>query len=96
MNEPPLSDPEDFQQELDALRLILRDNLKHVRQDRMLGNQVEFWMESARFLETELQIWENAGNQYKRQQALERMRKVLDILQELIDRMNEDKGDGKV
>lgn len=95
MDNPPPSDHDDFQDELDSLRLILQKNLQKLKQDPFLGTQVEFWLESAKFMETNIEIWEEAGNTYKRQQATERMRKVLDVLQQLIDQLNEGSGDGK-
>lgn len=94
MNEPPPSDQDDFQEELEALRSILEENLHKLKDDPFLGTQLEFWMESARFMETNIEIWEDAGNSYKHEQAIERMRKVLDILQKLIEQLNHDSGDG--
>ena len=93
MNEPPPSDQDDFQEELEILRSILRKNMQKLDHDRFLGTQVEFWMESARFMETNIKIWEDTGNAYQHAQAVERMRKVLDILQELIRKLNEDSGE---
>lgn len=61
--------------------------------DPLLGTQLEFWLESARFLELNIKIWDQAGNAYQENQARERMRKVLDILQQLIDRTNDGTGD---
>lgn len=93
MNEPPPSDQDDFQEELEALRSILRDNLHKLNDDPFLGTQLEFWMESARFMETNIKIWGDAGNAYKHEQAVERMRKVLEILRQLINQLNHDSGD---
>jgi hypothetical protein len=95
MNEPPPSDQDDFQQELEMLRSILRENLQRAKQDPLLGMQLEFWLESAKFLELNIEIWDKAGNIYKENQARERMRKVLDVLQRLINQMNNGMGDGK-
>ena len=95
MNEPPPSDQEDFQQELDALRSILQQNLQKLNQDPFLDTRLEFWLESANFLVTEMDIWERVGDVGKREQAVERMQKVLGILQELIDHLNAESGDGK-
>ncbi len=96
MNEPPPSDQDDFQKELEILRSILKENLQRAKQDPFLGTQLEFWLESARFLELNIEIWDQAGNVYKENQARERMRKVLDILQQLIIQMNDGNGDGKI
>jgi hypothetical protein len=95
MNEPTPSDQEDFQQELDALRTLLQKNLQKLQQDPFLGTQVEFWMESAKFAKKNMEIWGEAGNAYKHQQAVERMRKVLDVLEQLIDQLNDGTGEGK-
>jgi hypothetical protein len=89
MNEPPPSDPDDFQKELEILRSILQENLQRAKQNPLLGTQLEFWLESARFLELNIKIWDQAGNEYQENRARERMRKVLDILQELVNRMND-------
>jgi len=52
-------------------------------------------MESAKFLELNIKIWDQAGNIYKENEARERMRKVLDTLQQLIDQMSDGSGDEK-
>jgi hypothetical protein len=96
MNEPPLSDPDDFQKELEMLRSILHEKLQEAKDDPLLGTQLEFWLESAKFLELNIEIWGQAGNAYKENQARERMRKVLDILQQLVNRMSDGAGDGDV
>lgn len=95
MNEPPSSDTDDFRQELEILRSILQEKLQQAKQDPLLGPQLEFWLESAKFLELNIEIWGMAGNSYKENQARERMRKVIDILQELINQVNDGTGDEK-
>jgi hypothetical protein len=95
MNAPPPSDQDDFQQQLEILRSLLEENLKRGEQNPLLGSQVDFWLESARFWELNIEIWGKAGNAYEENQARKRMRKVLDTLQELINRMNDEMGDGK-
>lgn len=95
MNEPNPSNPDDFQDELEVLRSILQEILQQAKQDPLLGTQLEFWLESARFLELNIEIWDRAENAYKENQARERMRKVLDILQQLINQVNDGTGDGK-
>ena len=96
MNEPPSSDQDDFQKELQLLRAILQEKLHRAKQDPLLGTQLEFWLESVRFLELNIEIWDQAGNAYKENQARERMRKVIDILQQLIDQMNDGTGEGNI
>jgi hypothetical protein len=94
MNEPPPSDPDDFQNELETLRSILHENLHRAKQDPLLGTQLEFWLESAKFLELDIEIWDQAGNMHKENEAKDRMRRVLDVLQKLVDQMNKMNGDG--
>ena len=95
MNAPPPSDQDDFQQQLEILRSLLDENLKRGEQNPLLGSQVDFWLESARFWELNIEMWGKAGNAYEENQARKRMRKVLDVLLELINRMNDEMGDGK-
>lgn len=95
MNEPPPSEPDDFQKELEILRSILQENLQQAKQDPLLGTQVEFWLESAKFLELNIKIWGEEENEYHENQSRERMHKVLNILQELINKINDGKGNGK-
>lgn len=93
MKESPHSDPEDFERELEILRSIIRNNVQRLHQDPVLDKQLDFWMESARFLMAEMKIWGETGNEPKHDQAVARMQKVLAALQELIDRLN-DEGEG--
>jgi hypothetical protein len=93
MSEPHLSDQDDFQKELEILRALLQENLQRAKQDPLLGTQLEFWLESARFMELNIEIWDQAGNVYMENQARERMRKVLDILQRLISQINRGTGE---
>jgi hypothetical protein len=98
MNKPLPSDPDDFQQQLEILRSLLQENLKRAREDPLLGTQTEFWLESARFLELNIKIWDEAGNAYMENQARERMRNVLEVLQDIVNRLNDtndDTGEGK-
>ncbi len=95
MNESHPSDQDDFQKELEILRSLLQENLQRTKQDPLLGTQLEFWLESAKFLELNIKIWDEAGDVYKENQARERMRKVLDTLQHLISQMNDETGEEK-
>ena len=98
MNEPLPSDPDDFQQQLEILRSLLQENLKRAKDDPLLGTHTEFWLESARFLELNIKIWDEAGNAYMENQARERMRKVLEVLQDIVNRLNDTNdhtGEGK-
>jgi hypothetical protein len=54
----------------------------------MLNKQLVFWMESARFLESEMKIWRDQENREEYDQAVERMQSVLHHLKELIDQIS--------
>jgi hypothetical protein len=92
-NEIPPSDQNDFQEELEALRLLLQSNMQKINQDPFLGTITEFWMESAKFMELNIELWERTERIDKRQEAVKRMRKVLDALQQIIDRLNDQSGE---
>lgn len=92
MKEPLPSDPEDFERELEVLRSIIRQNIQRLDQDPMLDSQLDFWMESARFLMTSMEVWEDAGDRYQYTQAVEQMQKILGILQDLIDPLSNETG----
>ena len=95
MNADPVpSDPEDFEKELEILRAILRRNIQQLTQDPRLGKQLEFWMSSADFAFRTMEIWEEAGNQDRFDEAAQRMRQVLETLQRLIERLGDEPGEG--
>ena len=87
--DPAPSDPEDFEKELEILRAILH----RLNEDARLGKQLDFWMKSAEFAVTSMEIWEEAGNQDRLDEATHRMKRVLETLQKLIDQLGEEPGD---
>ena len=91
--EPDPSGPQDFEHELEMLREVIRRNLHRLSRDPLLGIKLDFWLESAQFTAMNLEIWEDAGNRYKYDVALERMQKVLDVLEKLIDQLGDEPGE---
>ena len=91
--DPAPSDPEDFEKELEVLRAILRRNVQRLNQDARLGKQLEFWMKSAEFAVTSMEIWEEAGNQDRFDEAAQRMKRVLETLQKLIEQLGDEPGE---
>ena len=89
-NDPAPSDPEDFEKELEVLRAILH----RLNEDARLEKQLDFWMQSAEFAVTSMEIWEEAGNQERFDEAAQRMRKVLETLQKLIEQLGDGPGEG--
>jgi Zn-dependent M32 family carboxypeptidase len=92
--DPAPSDPEDFEKELAVLRAILRRNLQRLNQDARLGKQLEFWMKSAEFAVTSMEVWEEAGDQDRFDEAEQRMKRVLETLQKLIEQLGDEPGEG--
>lgn len=91
--DPALSDPEDFEKELEILRAILQRRLHRLNEDARLGKQLDFWMKSAEFAVTSMEIWEEAGNQDRFDEAAQRMKKVLETLQKLIEQLGDEPGE---
>lgn len=91
--DPAPSDPEDFEKELEILRAILRRHLHRLNEDARLGKQLDFWMKSAEFAVTSMEIWEEAGNQDRFDEAAQRMKRVLETLQKLIEQLGDEPGE---
>jgi Zn-dependent M32 family carboxypeptidase len=91
--DPAPSDPEDFEKELEILRAILQRRLHRLNEDARLGKQLDFWMKSAEFAVTSMEIWEEAGNQDRFDEAAQRMKKVLETLQKLIEQLGDEPGE---
>jgi hypothetical protein len=92
--DPAPFDLEDFEKELEVLRAILRRNTQRLNQDARLGRQLDFWMKSAEFAVTSMEIWDEAGNQDRFDEAAQRMKRVLETLQKLIEQLGDKPGEG--
>lgn len=88
--DPAPTDPEDFEKELEILRAILHRRLHRLNEDARLGKQVDFWMKSAEFAVTSMEIWEEAGNQDRFDEAAQKMKSVLETLQKLIEQLGDE------
>ena len=91
--DPAPSDPEDFEKELEILRAILVRRLHRLNEDARLGKQLEFWMKSAEFAVTSMEIWKEAGDPDRLDESAHRMKRVLETLQKLIDQLGVEPGD---
>ena len=92
-SDPAPSDPVDFEKELEILRAILHRHLHRLSEDAKLGKQLEFWMKSAEFAVTSTEIWEEAGNQDRFDEAAQKMKNVLETLQTLIEQLGDEPGE---
>ncbi len=50
-------------------------------------------MKSAEFAVTSMEIWEEAGNQDRFDEAAQRMKKVLETLQKLVEQLGDEPGE---
>jgi len=79
-----------FQHELEKFRAIINSNNGSLENNPLLARQINFWVESMRFLITELEVWDRLGNRHKYDATYNKARKALDYLNTLIDQLTED------
>jgi len=84
------ADVEKFHQELDSYRSTLADLSKRRQETSFLDKQLIFWMESARFLINELEIWGKLGDNTKYDVVFNKIQKNLDRVNELIAQLTEE------
>jgi hypothetical protein len=79
-----------FQHELEECRAIINKNNNSLENNPSLARQINFWMESAKFLVTELEIWDRLGKRNNYDATYNKTRKAMDYLYTLIDQLTED------
>ena len=79
---------ERIKSELAGNRYIIERNNESLADDRWLHKQILFWMESTRFLVTELEIWNRTGNDKKCAETTLKAQKALDTLDELFEQLD--------
>lgn len=79
-----------FQHELEKCRAIINKNNGSLENNPLLARQIDFWMESTRFLITELEIWDRLGKPPNYDATYNRLRKAMDYLYTLIEQLTED------
>src|SRR5262245_920168 len=87
------ADVEKFRQELDTCRSIIVGLSKRRPTTSFLGKQLVFWMESARFLINELEIWDRLRDDAKYAATRHKLQKNLDYVNELVTQFIEEEGD---
>jgi len=90
MSKSSLTDVQRFQGELKRYRVIISENKQRLENHPLLAKQIDFWVESSRFLLTELEIWDRLGNRNKYNVTYNNARKAIDYLYTLIDQLPED------
>ena len=96
MKQSVRADTEKFQRELNIYRSTLVELYKerHTQPSSLLDRQITFWMESARFLISELEIWGKLGNETKYALTLNKVQQTFDYLNGLIAQLSELDHDG--
>lgn len=84
MSSSAQSDKDRFQRELEHFRSLAKQNKRALEGKPILTVQLNFWFESFRFLITELEIWNYAGNQTKYAETVSKIEKVLHHIHRLV------------
>lgn len=92
MINPARGDKERFQRELDHFQSLAKANRRAMEGKPIVAVQLNFWMESFRFLITELEIWDYARNQTKYAETISKLEKASSHIHRLIIYLD-DEGD---
>lgn len=84
MSKPSKSDKHRFERELSHYRSLAKANKSALDGKPFLAVQINFWMESVRFLITELEVWEYMGNPTKYHETINKIDKALHYVHRLI------------
>ena len=87
MNKYVRLDVEGFKQELESYRKIVTKNQEALDSKPGLEKQIFFWMESTRFLLSELEIWNELGDDAKCAETTVRIQQVLGRLHKMIQQL---------
>ncbi len=80
---------ESFKGELDQYRSIAGRHHSELDEKPLLGKQLEFWFQSARFLITELEVWGKLENDKKYDETIYKLQKALNHVRQLITELLE-------
>lgn len=84
MSSSARSDKEHYGRELDHFRSLAKANKRLLEGKPFLAVHLNFWMESIRFLITELEVWEYVGNRTKYAETISKLDKALNHIHRLI------------
>ena len=94
MRRPGWSDKAWYEQELNHYRSLANANKGQWEGKHVLAVQLNFWMESVRFLITELEIWNYMQNTAKYSEALDKLDKAFGHIHRLVIYLEEDNSQG--
>ena len=75
---------ESLTRELERVRSKAQEHQRR-HEDPLLDKQLDFWIESARFSISELEIWDGLGDEIKCHRAAVRARDCLNNIRKLLD-----------
>jgi len=79
-----------FKRELDTYRSVLIERTQASRTMSFLEKQAIFWIESARFLITELEVWDRFKDDAKYDATTRKVQEMLDRLNSLMNQLSND------
>ena len=90
MSMPARSDKEQFERELNHYRSLAKANKRGLEKKPFLAVQLNFWMESVRFLITELEVWEYVGNRAKYEATIKNLGKAFYYIHKLVVHLDDE------
>ncbi len=84
MNKYVRLDMESFKKELESYKNIVIKNQEFLKSQPWLEKQIFFWMESTRFLISELEIWNQLDDPAKCAETTVRIQKALERVNKMI------------
>ena len=84
------SDKAHYEAELRHYRSMAKTNKRALEGKPFLAVHLNFWLESTRFLITELEIWEYQRNKAKYYQTIDKINKALNHLHRLVIYLDDD------
>lgn len=88
MSKTDRAEIQELHRQMDTYRSIIKRNNGRLEHDIWLEKQIRFWMESTRFLITELEIWDRLGNETKCVETTSKAQKALDTLYDLLRQLD--------
>ncbi|HET9905811.1 MAG TPA: hypothetical protein VFQ23_04205 [Anaerolineales bacterium] len=93
MSNQARADKERYERQLNHYRSLMKVNKRDLDGKPFLAVQIDFWLESIRFLITELEIWDYMGKTAKYYETINKIHKALNRVHRLI--LYLDEGDAK-
>lgn len=90
MKRPTRSDQEQFRRELEIYSSTITELAKRRQETSFMEKQTIFWTESARFLITELEIWDKMREDTRYDATVVKIQKIFQRLNGLINQLTEE------